>query len=172
MATSLFSKERYMKRILIVSFSFMLIILATSLLGQVSSNAPSPQPQPQKEQSFLEVSKIPEGKAIVYIYRAPNEKGEEAFAVPTVFSKSGPIGILPGAGYYACVVDPGAVKFWFVCDISKDIVVEAVAGKAYYIKVTPAFAPTIVELIDLRIEIIPAEKAKTDAEILYCKPLK
>ena len=114
----------------VVAFTFV-----SPLFGSPSGN-PSPPPPPPPP-PFVE-DNVPDGKALIYIYRVA---GMGEFD-PLVIAKTGPVKTLAMDTYIAYVTDPGTVKLWLVSLGTKELQIEAVAGQIYYITVglnPPAF---------------------------------
>jgi hypothetical protein len=150
------------KVLFLITPIFLMSILA---YGQVFL---TPEPKPP---TFIEEKNIPEGKAVIYIYRSPNVNEEFKSRAPLILTKEGAIGILPHSSFYALIVEPGKIKYWFVCDKSREIDVEVLSGQSYYIKVEYDYN-LFPQYIDLKILLIPEQKARTEKEILYCNRIK
>ena len=129
-----------MKRLkILVLWAFASMALAIPAFGK----PPEPPPPPP----FVEAS-VPEGKALIYIYSfvrnataGENESRNESYVRKQkigdlLLAKSGPVGILSPNSYIAYVTEPGSIELWLVSARqanSKELTVEAVAGKIYYV---------------------------------------
>jgi hypothetical protein len=137
------AKEVFMKRLRITLLSFIAALL-------VASCATGPL--------FVEEPTIPDGQALVYIYRPYTLYGSAIKQV--IMSNGGPVVKIAADGYYPYFSSPGILKFWVGLDTSNWITVNAVADQKYYIRVnTGALSYTLT--------LVPPETAK--AEIAKCK---
>ncbi len=141
----------FMKRL---SLLIIFLLLASMLYSQSVS-------------SFTE-EEIPSGKSIIYIYR-PGAQG--AAPVPILFTQMGPLGVFPQYSYYSLILSPGSIKFMLPANISREIIMNIEANKAYYVKVTyspNAFSPDF----GIKYEIVSATYAKKEEQILSCQHLQ
>ena len=146
-----------MKRLTIILLSVLVAgALANPLFGK------DEQPKP----TFVEEPNIPEGKALVYIYMTPHLFG--GGDAVWVLTKDGPAAVCSPGWYSSYFADAGPLKLWPL-DPAKGVhgdkltptTADFMAGQTYYIRVNYGGPLTIV----------PAEKAKTNGEVLYCKKL-
>jgi hypothetical protein len=140
------------KRCLVV-LSLVLVLAAPAFAYQT----------PKKPPTFVE-EPVPDGKALIYIY-FPSGLG-----TPLFFTNSGPLATLTPGSYFTYVVDPGTVKLWVSYINAKSVAVSAVAGQAYYVRfgIGLSMTPTNPSLF---LEVVKAERAKTNEEILFCEKI-
>jgi len=112
---------------------------------------------PKKTPTFAEES-APDGKALIYIYY-PAGGGS-----PLFFSNSGPLAILTAGSYFTYAVDPETVRLWVSFGVNaKSVKVSTVAGQAYYVRFGG---------LGLSLEVVTADRAKKDEEILFCEKVQ
>jgi len=111
-----------MQRSMRILFSALVaVVLASPVFGKPVEPALPPPPP------FVE-SSVPEGKALVYIYRL------EGFNDVLILARSGPIGRLPPKSYLSYTPDPETVKLWLTGTSVADLKMDVVAGQIYYVK--------------------------------------
>jgi len=140
-------------------------VVSAPIFGQ--SRGGSPQP-PKGAPTFIE-EPIAEGKALIYIYSSVGYFD----LTPLIFSKDGPITILPGGSYFPYLTDPGRVRIWIAANVSKDLIIDVLPGQAYYVRanlIIRLIGPT--QIPETSIDLVPAKDAKTENEILYCKKIQ
>ena len=103
------SEEIMKKKGIIV---LLVAVLSVAIFGQ-GRNVPTPK-EPKGPPTFVEEA-IPDGKAVIYIY-TPYIEGLVAppSATILIFSKSGPLSLLPRQSYFSFVTDPGTVELWVI----------------------------------------------------------
>ncbi|MBN1198406.1 MAG: DUF2846 domain-containing protein, partial [Bacteroidales bacterium] len=101
-----------------------------------------------KRVPFQEVKNIPEGKALVYIYRPGNMSGAAYhYSINANDQKVSEVHLYNDT-YLVYYADPGKYEFWLICYGKKNSVNLGVyAGKTYYIEVKGAL-----------LKVVPAEK--------------
>ena len=148
----------------------IIIVLVAAVLNPVFVRAiGGPPPAPKGPTTFVE-EPIPDGKAIIYIYNTvPQPFAMKGWGSVMVFSKNGPLTVLPMSSYFTFITDPGTVDLWVVAGqvggqyapgmIARKLSMEAIAGQASYLAITWGFD----------VKVLPSEEAKKDTGILYCK---
>jgi hypothetical protein len=125
---------------------FASIAVASPVFGKPMETPPTP-PTP-----FVEGS-APEGKALIYIYRAANNTFGMTPTGVLILAQNGPIGVLGTGNYFAYVVEPGNIKLWLASIYSKEVTVETVAGQIYYVSAgfgMSLFGPIPTVFFDLK----------------------
>ncbi len=109
---------------------------------------------------FTTVKTMPEGKALVYIYRPKNFVGSAVhFSVHANDRKVSDVHLYNG-GYIVYFADPGKYEFWAqVSNTRTEILVDIEAGKTYYI-----------EGESVKLELVPNEIG--EQRIKKCKLLR
>jgi hypothetical protein len=149
-----------MKRLALLLFSFILVlVLSIPLFGESGGGS---QKKKKAVPPFVEAN-VPEGKALVYIYRT-TDFGVQLIAL--ILAKDGPISVLPMGTYCVYVADPGIIKLWLSSISSAEIKAEVVTGQVYYVK--GSFGPNALGVQHPTLKAMPREKALK--EIAECGP--
>jgi hypothetical protein len=126
-----------------------------------------------KQLTFTPITNIPDGKALVYIYK-PKTYGKEKFRVE---ANGEPVTILEKGGYYPYLVTPGTVVFTAKAKarignvfapalIPKSALTLSVEpGKVYYIKEPGGFKLTV------KLDLVQVPTDTAEKEIQKCKLL-
>jgi hypothetical protein len=83
---------------------------------------------------FTEEPSIPEGTALVYIYRPGNFVGSAVSYL--VYANETPVVELYNGGYFPYFADPGAIRFWAKTESESSVTIEVAAGQRYFVKGT------------------------------------
>lgn len=126
-----------------------------------------------KQLAFTPITNIPDGKALVYIYK-PKTYGKEKFRVE---ANGEPVTILEKGGYYPYLATPGTVVFTAKAKarignvlapaiIPKSaLTLSAEPGKVYYIKEPGGFKLTV------KLDLVQVPTELAEKEIQKCKLL-
>jgi hypothetical protein len=129
--------------------------------------------QSGKRPSFSAVTDIPEGKALVYIYK-PKTYGKEKFRIAV---NGEPITVLKKGGYFPYFATPGAIVFTAnakarIGNVPAPLAIPKSAlrlsvepGKVYYIKEPGGFKLTV------RLDLVEVPPETAEKEIRKCKLL-
>ena len=147
-----------------VMFSFALFLFAGLAFGQGRGQTGQDQ---KKLPPFVEETNIPDGKAVLYVYR-PGDLPPVGWlkASPLIILGNELVGTLTNAGYLVCFVDPGNVKLWIVSTSSKSLKMDFVAGQIYYVKGGFGYS-LLPQYWDMSLSQVPREAGKT--EISKCE---
>ena len=150
---------------------FVLLTLAVLAAPVFAQRGEGPaQPAPKGPPTFVE-ELIPAGKAVVYVYSTLGSLAQAGWGNVLIFSKDGLPTVLPDSTYCAFVTDPGAFQLVIVFGsggqygagiVGKKFTIQAVAGQASFLGAV--WAQGFKE--------IPAEKARKDDGILYCRKVE
>jgi hypothetical protein len=82
--------------------------------------------------AFKRVAQLPQGKALVYIYRAPAVAGSGVSYIVRADGKD--IVDLEAGGYFPYLADPGEIEFSAQTEASAEATEDLREGKTYYLK--------------------------------------
>jgi hypothetical protein len=154
------------KPALVVLFAVALFAMPT--FGERGD--PPPKPAPKGPPTFVE-EPIPAGKAVVYVYNTLGALAQADWGNVLVFDKDGLPTVLLTSTYCSFVTDPGAFQLVIVFGsggqygsgmLGRKLTIQTVAGQA-------SFLGTVW---GQGFKEIPAEKARKDDGILYCKKVE
>ena len=141
------------------------LAFAGPLFGQHADPHKTPPPPP-----FVEGS-IPDGKALIYIYRVENNlAGEPSFDSPLLLANNEPFGVIPAGCYYSYVSDPGTITLWFVSSSAASLKLEAVAGQIYYVRAGFDTVLTFNSKAPFKVSLKVMPRPDAMKELAYCKP--
>jgi hypothetical protein len=103
---------------------------------------------------FVKLDRVPEGRALIYIYRP---FGNAGFIYPIDIHANGKLVVsMPHQSYYPYLVGPGEVEFtsrWGLKQVDESVTIHAKPGETYYLKtiIRPVgrTAPAILEVVSL-----------------------
>lgn len=93
----------------------ILVVVVTAVLAGCASLGPP----------FMEEPSIPEGKALVYIYRPSSFVGSAISYLVT--ANDMPVVTLYNGGYFPYFTDPQTIRFWAKTESESFVIIEAAA---------------------------------------------
>jgi len=128
-------------------------IVAASAIGCV--------PQPSGDFRFVESGDVPDGKAVVYLYRPPSVLGTVDVCNMEINGEM--IGALDAARYSQVFVEPGQTRFETTGDFRAFVTVNLEEDKEYFIRQTWLFHQT-----GLRPRLENMTRIKAETELATC----
>jgi Protein of unknown function (DUF2846) len=123
--------------------------------------------------AFVELDRIPDNKALIYIYRS---WGGYGFAYPIdIYVKDKQLIRLPHGSYYPYLVEPGEVelisKGWLLKGLDESLTIHVKAGETYFIKtrMRPAEKPSKVRSTQVQATFAKMSGEEGKDEIKECK---
>ena len=131
-----------------------LLVVSVTLFVSCATTSTVEQ-NPKTQQWLVEEQSIPEGKALVLLYRPT-----AFFYWPITFmvhANEKPIVPISNGGYYRYAADPGKTRFWGQTSTVDSIEVEIEAGQVYYIKCQVV---GLTEVSHPKLTLMPKEKGR------------